>query len=188
VSPIALMEGARLIEIEQLIGDYRSFFDDLMTRLAQVRIDVSHYPVSHLAFRTETHDEYRELRGEIERACRANVENVWSGRPISKLLLRVPISLGRSHAVDLIELIPPDHRPGYPMGLEHVGFVVGDNIDSFAEQHRQVLTGRQDQGPFNQPLFVTFANSKSVKFHRYSLHDVVVMEGGNFNGFHHVDE
>jgi predicted metalloenzyme YecM len=172
--------------LDQMIGGYRAFFDEQMRHLSEVGIDVSGYPVSHLAFRTETFEEYLDLRDGIETLSRANVENQWSGRPISKLLLKEPEPLGDSHEVDLIELIPPGHRPGYPMGLEHVGFVVGDDFDVFAERHRDVITGQQDQGPINHPLYVTFDNNRSVKFHRFSLHDVVVKEGRSFDGFHHV--
>lgn len=173
--------------IEASLGDYRTFFADQVRRLVRIGIDPAPYPVSHLAFRTETYDEYLDLRDRIETVSRANVENQWSGRPISKLLLSQPLPLGDHHQVELIELIPPRHRPGYPMGLEHVGFVVGDEYEEFADRHQEVLTGRQDQGPINQPLYVTFDNGRTVKFHRHSLHDVVVKEGRTFDGFHHAD-
>lgn len=176
-------EESRLIEGSP--GGYRTFFADQVRRLTRIGIDPASYPVSHLAFRTETYDEYLVLRDRIE--SRANVENRWSGRPISKLLLSEPLPLGDHHQVELIELIPPRHRTGYLMGIEHVGFVVGDEYEEFADRHRKVLTGRQDQGPINQPLYVTFDNGRTVKFHRHSLHDVVLREGRSFDGFHHAD-
>lgn len=169
-----------------LIGDYRAFFADQVGRLTGIGIDVSGYSVSHLAFRTETLEEYLSLRDQIESVSRANVENQWSGRPISKLLLKRPLEVGSSHSIDLIELIPPEHRPGYPLGMEHIGFVLGDDFDAFARRHEAVLTGQQDQGPLNQPLYVTFDDDTTVKFHRLSLHDVVVAEGRAFDGFQHV--
>lgn len=169
-----------------LIGDYGGFFADQVARLADIGIDVSGYPVSHLAFRTETLEEYLILRDRIESVSRANVENQWSGRPISKLLLDAPLVLGSSHSVDLIELIPPVHRPGHPLGLEHIGFVAGTGLEVFARRHEAVLTGRQDQGPVSQPLYVTFDNGTTVKFHQLSLHDVVIAEGRKFDGFQHV--
>lgn len=178
--------GERERSIGDLIGDYRAFFDDQVRRLSGIGIDVEGLPLSHLAFRAGTHEEYLAVRDGIEAWCRANVENVWDGRPISKLQLAKPLPLGTHHSVDLIELIPPVHRPEHPLGLEHVGFVVGDDYEAFAERHRTVLTGIQDQGPISRPLFVTFENSITVKFHRISLHDVVVEEGGVFEGFHHV--
>jgi len=173
--------------LEIFIGDYPSFFSSQKRLLETTGIDVTPYPVSHLAFRARVHNEYLELRDGIETLCRANVENQWSGRPISKLLLQEPVQLDNRHHVDLIELIPPAHQPGYPMGLEHVGFVVGDEFEEFGRRHRDVLTGQQDQGPINQPYIITFRNGRSVKFHRYSLQEVVEKEGRTFDGFHHVD-
>ena len=60
----------------------------------------------------------------------ANVENIWNGRPISKILLREPLEVEPHVTVDLIELLPPPHQRTYKMGLEHVGVVVGDGSTS----------------------------------------------------------
>jgi predicted metalloenzyme YecM len=170
-----------------LIGDYAGFFTSRLRRLSELGIDVSEYPVSHLAVRVGSREEYLDLRDAIERISKANVENLWSGRPISKLLLVDPVPLGPNHKLDLIELIPPTHGVGYPMGIEHVGFVVGEEFADFRRRHAGVLTGQQDQGPINRPFFVRFDDARSVKFHRLSLRDVVALEGHSFDGFHHAD-
>jgi predicted metalloenzyme YecM len=174
--------------VEAAIGDYQCFFEEILSRLARIGIDVESYPVSHVAFRVESIAEYFACRDRLETVSIANVENVWSGRPISKILLRTPLTLGVNHAVGLIELIPPPHRPGYPMGLEHVGFTLGDQFDAFADRYDASITAHQDQGPHNQPLLITFENGRSAKFHRRGLYDVIVMEGNHFDGFHHVVE
>lgn len=173
--------------IGQLIGDYEAFYRLQLGRSRDLGIDVDRHPIGHLAIRTEGVAEYEDLRDRIETHCIANVENAWSGRPISKLLLRTPLQVSDRHAIDLIELIPPPHRPGYALGLEHIGFVVGDEFDSFLDRHRAVITTQQDQGPFNHPLLITFDDCTSVKFHRRSLADVVRLEGHTFDGFSRAD-
>lgn len=173
-------------EMEQIVGDFDAFFTHQAARLTQLGIDVTPYPVGHLAFRTGTYDEYLAVRTRLEALAEANVENRWNGRAISKLLLREPRRLGDHHDVSLIELIPPPHQRNYPMGLEHLGLVLGPEFEAFAVRHRGVITEQQDQGPFNQPLLITFDDGTSVKFHQHSLHDVVVMEGQRFDGFHHA--
>lgn len=170
--------------LRRLIGDYEAFYRTQVSRVRGIGIDVDHYPIGHLAIRTRGLAEYESLRDDIETYCTANVENVWSGRPISKLLLRRPLQVGDRHAIELIELIPPPHRAGYALGLEHIGFVVGDDFDSFLDRHRAKITTQQDQGPFNSPLLITFDDCTSVKFHRHSLADVVRLEGHRFDGFH----
>jgi predicted metalloenzyme YecM len=172
--------ATRPATIEDTIGDYRSFFADLMRRLEVAAIEVAGCAISHLAFRTGTVPEYEQAREQIRRFCTADVENVWNGRPIDKLLLREPLQLATDTEVSLIELIPPPHQRDYPMGLEHCGIVIGETFDDFTREHEAVLTGRQDQGPFCQPAFITFGNNRTVKFYRYSLKDVVEKEGRQF--------
>jgi predicted metalloenzyme YecM len=72
-------------------------------------MDVRDRAVSHLAYRTETLAEYLEIRKQLEPFCSANVENMWGGRPISKLLLQSPLPLATASVTCLIELIPPPH-------------------------------------------------------------------------------
>jgi len=169
--------------VEDIIGDYRSFFADLRKRLKGVGIDITGRALSHLAFRTATVSEYEEVQKQLRGFCVADVENVWNGRPIDKLLLRKSLSLGPDTSVSLIELIPTPHQRDYPMGLEHVGVVIGEALEEFAKTHEAVLTGRQDQGPFCQPAYITFENNRTVKFYKYSLKDVVEKEGRSFTPY-----
>lgn len=176
------------MNIYDVIGDGIAFFDDQRGRLLSRGIDISGCALSHLAFRTDTEAEYLDMRDEIEKFCSANVENVWNGRPISKMLLKEPLDLGNGFSVPLIELIPPPHRALYKMGLEHTGVVIGDEIDSFAERHRDKFAGQQHQNEFCEPWFVSFDDHTNVKFYRYSLGDVIILQGMSFDGFKHVDE
>jgi len=172
--------------MQQIIGDYRSFFAMQAQRLAKLGIDIAGLPVSHLALRTESIDEYLRLRDQIEQHCSANVENIWNGRPISKLLLREPLDLGDGFEVTLLELIPPKHQRVYKMGLEHIGIVVGDGIDEFSRVHRAHLTGQQFQSAVCEPVYILFEDYTHVKFYRESLMDVCIREGQAFNGFSHA--
>lgn len=166
--------------MDSILGDYKSFFLDLRRHIAGVGIDIEGCAVSHIAFRTATREEYLQVQDRLKPRCVANVENVWNGRPIDKLLLGKPLDLGDGFEVSLIELIPPAHRADYPMGLEHAGIVIGETFDEFAREHRSTFTGQQDQGPHCQPVYITFNNGRAVKFYRYSLKDVVEMEGREF--------
>ena len=180
--------GARdtaTMAMDAIIGDYAGFFAQQKGRLAALGIEIAGYPLSHIAFRTETLDAYLVVRERIEAFCVANVENVWNSRPISKLLLREPIFVQPSVPVSLIELIPPPHQNVYQMGLEHVGIVVTDDFEAFAAAHTAAFTGRQYQSEICQPWYIAFEDHTNVKFYDLSLQDVVVAEGRPFDGFHH---
>lgn len=169
----------------EILGDYTEFYTMQAKRLQKLGIDIDDLEVSHLAFRTETLAEYLVVRQKLESICSANLENIWNGRPISKLLLQEPLQISRSATTSLIELIPPVHQRVYKMGLEHVGIVVGEAIAEFGKLHSHKFSGQQDQGEFCQPYFITFPDHTNVKFYRYSLQKVCVLEGKHFDGFYH---
>ena len=165
-------------------------------RCAERGIDTSGWPVSHVAVRARTWRDYLTWREALEPLCTGNLENVWNGRPISKLALARPVAValadpggsGRTEqSVPLLELIPPFHQRVYRMGLEHVGYVVGDDLDAFGRRFHDVLTGRQFQSAVNSPYYVLFGDYTHVKFHRWSLMDVCLREGRSFDGFEHAD-
>ena len=172
----------------EILGDYTEFYNLQAERLLKLGIVIEGLEVSHLAFRTETLAEYLRIRQKLETICTANVENIWNGRPISKLLLKEPLKLSQSATTSLIELIPPIHQSVYKMGLEHVGIVIGESFADFGKLHSHNITGQQDQGEFCQPYFITFPDHTNVKFYRYSLQKVCVLEGKHFDGFYHEVE
>lgn len=171
--------------LSQILGDYAAFYALQAQRLRALGIEVAGYAISHLAFRTATLAEYLVVRQQLEIFCVANVENVWNGRPISKLLLQTPLPLAPGVTTALIELIPPVHQSVYQMGLEHIGFVVGEAFAAFGAAHASKFTGQQDQGPFCQPYFITFPDHTNVKFYRHGLQEVCEREGKHFDGFYH---
>jgi predicted metalloenzyme YecM len=174
--------------IADLIGDYRAFTALQRDRLAARGIDIAPYELSHLAVRVPEWDQYVHLRTLLERHALANRENVWNGRPISILVLRESLEVLDGKVVPDIELIPPVHQRVYKMGLEHLGVVVGDGFDAFSREHRSALTGQQFQSATVEPVYVLLEDFTHVKFYRYSLRAGIEMEGGTYDGFHHVDD
>jgi len=173
--------------VGDIIGDYRGFVAQQHGRLLARGIDIRPYPLSHLAVRVAEWDQYVQVRTLLEPHATANLESVWNGRPISKILLATPVEVLDGTAVPLIELIPPVHQRVYKMGLEHLGVVIGEGVDAFSREHRAALTGQQFQSADNEPYYILFEDFTHVKFYRRSLYDVCVLEGARFDGFVHVD-
>jgi predicted metalloenzyme YecM len=175
--------------IADIIGDYRAFAAMQRDRLVVLGIDIAPYALSHLAVRVADWDLYVHQRTLLERHASANSENVWNGRPISLIVLTEPLDVLDGTPVSLIELIPPVHQRVYRMGLEHLGVVVGEDVDDFSRVHRAALTGQQFQSPDVEPYYVLFEDFTHVKFYRVSLHDGVLLQGARaFDGFKHVDD
>jgi predicted metalloenzyme YecM len=174
--------------VRDLIGDYEGFAAMQHERLLARGIDIGPYALSHLAVRVPEWDQYVHLRTLLERHATANHENVWNGRPISKIVLATPLEVLGGKSVSLIELIPPVHQRVYRMGLEHLGVVVGEDVDAFSRDHRGALTGQQFQSADVEPYYVLFEDFTHVKFYRSSLYDACLRdEGVTFVGFVHVD-
>src|SRR6188474_3999805 len=142
--------------IAEIIGDYRGFAAMQRDRLIARGIDIGPYPLSHLAVRVADWDLYVHQRTLLERHAKANLENFWNGRPISLIVLAEPLVVLDGTSVSRIELIPPVHQRVYRMGLEHLGVVVGEEIDDFSRVHRGALTGQQFQSPDVEPYHVLF--------------------------------
>jgi predicted metalloenzyme YecM len=174
--------------IAEIIGDYRAFAAMQRGRLIARGIDIAPYALSHLAVRVPDWDLYVHQRTLLECHATANSEDVWNGRPISKIVLAEPLVVLEGMPVSLIELIPPVHQRVYRMGLEHLGIVVGEDVDAFSREHRAALTGQQFQSGDCEPYYVLFEDFTHVKFYRRSLYDVCVLEGATFQGFVHVDD
>jgi predicted metalloenzyme YecM len=168
------------------IGDVEAFYGEVVAAVARLGIDVSELPLGHVAYRCSSFGAYRSKRDVLETVCAANVETEWHGRPISKLLLSSELPLGKHHSLSLVELIPPPHDPRCALGLEHLGFVVGPNLEAFRERHAHVISGQQDQGPYDQPLFISLGAGRLVKFHQRSLRQVAELEGHRFDSIRHA--
>ena len=164
--------------VGDVIGDYRAFAAQQRDRLLDRGIDISPYPLSHLAVRVPEWDQYVQVRGLLERHAVTTSENVWNGRPIALIVPAEPLEVLDGKTVPLIELIPPVHQRVYKMGLEHLGVVVGDTFDAFVDAHKPVLTGQQFQGPNStpDPVYILFEDFTHVKFYRLSLRDSVELD------------
>ncbi len=175
--------------MKEILGDYESFFALQNTRLKGVGIDIGECEMSHLAYRTETFDEYLVIRDTLEHHCTSNIENVWNGRPMSIMQLKEPLALGAGFEVQVIELIPPVHRRVYRMGMEHFGVVIGERVDEFSRRHRSALTGQQYQSEECEPYYVTFFEDfTTVKFYRQALLKVCESQHDRtVPGFFHVE-
>jgi len=174
--------------VGDIIGDYRGFAAMQHERLLARGIDIRPYPLSHLAVRVPDWDQYVHLR-DTPRAPRDREPRERLERPTDlEDPPRGPLRVLDGTPVPLIELIPPVHQRVYRMGLEHLGVVVGEDVDAFSREHRAALTGQQFQSADNEPYYTLFEDFTHVKFYRRSLYDVCVLEGASFDGFVHVDD
>src|SRR5256712_11162332 len=92
--------------VGDISGDYRGFAAMQHKRLLARGIDIRPYALSHLAVRVPEWDQYVHLRTLLERHATANFEDVWNGRPISKIVLATPLEVLGGKIVSPIEPMP----------------------------------------------------------------------------------
>eukprot|EP00239_Pterosperma_sp_CCMP1384_P001642 CAMPEP_0197844766 /NCGR_PEP_ID=MMETSP1438-20131217/1742_1 /TAXON_ID=1461541 /ORGANISM="Pterosperma sp., Strain CCMP1384" /LENGTH=362 /DNA_ID=CAMNT_0043455729 /DNA_START=67 /DNA_END=1155 /DNA_ORIENTATION=+ len=117
--------------LEQIIGDYQGFIEEVHRRLQCKGIDAlkRSYEMDHICFRCETVDQYQQVVSALVPSFGESlVECMIGGRPISTIRLHRPIC----HAgfkVTCIEVPCPKAGRGYKSGLEHAELVVGQALD-----------------------------------------------------------
>ena len=167
------------MQINDIVGDCNSFVRDLLQRVRSVGIDIGNYPIDHICYRASTFEEYKEIKNKLLEISRAYVENIHHDRPITKFILKEPL-LCDGYAIPLLELPAPKPESNFASGLEHFEMVVGNDFEVFKEQYKNFWGGADDSGEYNQPVYITFDNVKTVKFHQYSLDEVLRKEGKVF--------
>ena len=164
------------MNIASLIGDYKTFFTDLLHRTKKAGIDIQGMPMSHRLYRVATIPEYEKLRDELKAFCSEFVETQFNGRAVSVLVLKEPLTLEDGFKVSVIELPAPRAAHTYPSGLESIGVIIGKALSTFINRYKDILHIK-DHGQHCQPAFITFNNEKTVKFYEHSLTEIVTLQG-----------
>src|SRR5579864_4483091 len=105
-------------DIEKIIGDYKSFFAEMHSRLTKTGINIKKMPLIQLLYRTSTLSEYKKVRDNLKSLSREYVETDFNGRLVSIILLKKTLKLEGGFSVDMIELAAPRAAHMYPSGLE----------------------------------------------------------------------
>ena len=104
-------------------------------RLVARGIDISPYAFSHLAVRVADWDLYVHQRTLPRAPCEGKPRERLERATDLLIVLAEPLDVLDGTPVSRIELIPPVHQRVYRMGLEHLGVVVGEEIDEFSRLH-----------------------------------------------------
>jgi len=109
--------------VNRVLGNCSEFYEEQTRRLLDLGVDPRAVRSVMWPIGPRRCLSYLDIRRQLEPWCSANVENVWGGRPISKLLLQTPLDLAPNSFTRLVELIPPPHpdvyQRVYKLGLEH---------------------------------------------------------------------
>jgi predicted metalloenzyme YecM len=122
-------------ELRKVIGDYSLFLDDVLSRVEEEGFDLDDFvQLDHMCYRTISNENYTQKKAELDKVAKLLVETMVNGRPISTFKLAEPI-IHKTWRIDAVELPAPKPDTKYKEGLEHVEFVLYDDIPTFLKKY-----------------------------------------------------
>ena len=163
-------------ELKKVIGDYPTFLDTILAKVAEDGFDLGDFiQIDHMCYRTVTVENYAQKKSELEGVAKLLGETMINGRPISTFRLNQPVR-HESWRIDAIELPAPKEGTTHTEGLEHVEFVLYDDIPTFIKKYegKPFELRAADRGI--NPEIGLQLGEYSVKFHLLNLPTVVYLE------------
>lgn len=165
-----------MINLTQILGDYHNFLDTILKRVQEEGFDISDFSqIDHMCYRTTSLGNYEEMKIKLSSHARLLGETMVNSRPISTFRLHEPIIYDKWR-IDAIELPAPKTGSEYNEGLEHIEFVLFDDIPAFLDKYngKPFELKAVDRGI--NPEIGLKLGGMSVKFHLMSLPAVVYLE------------
>jgi predicted metalloenzyme YecM len=163
-------------ELKQIIGDYPAFLDDIISRVIAEGFDMTDFvQIDHMCYRTTSLENYASKKSELASVAKLLGETTINGRPISTFRLSEPV-MHAPWRIDAIELPVPKVGSEHQEGLEHVEFVLFDDMPTFLKKYdgKPFEMRAADRG-INPEIGLPLGEL-SVKFDLLNLPTVVYLE------------
>ncbi len=163
-------------ELKQIIGDYPNFLNDILGRVIAVGFNLSDFiQIDHMCYRTMSIDNYEAKKAELPSVAKLLGETMINKRPISTFRLNEPV-IHSPWRIDAIELAAPKAGSEHQEGLEHVEFVLFDDIPTFLKKYEGKPFEMRAADRGINPEIGLQLDELSVKFHLLNLPTVVYLE------------
>lgn len=162
--------------LEDIIGDYQTFLAEILAQTEAEGFDLSDFvQIDHACYRTTSLENYEQKKAELSEVARLLGETEINGRPICTFRLHEPIRHG-SWRIDAIELPAPKEGASHEEGLEHIEFVLYDDIPTFLQKYdgKPFELRAADRG-INPEIGLNLGRY-TIKFHLLNLPTVVYLE------------
>lgn len=158
-------------EITNILGDVNGFLEKAFSHLNASGIDVSKYEMTHLCYRTATAEEFLTKKDELSHVGSLISNVLAEGRPYLVYKLNDPI-IYREHKVSLIALPYPKPNNTYPTALQHVAFLMREDISTLLDKYPEIEFDTLELNRKSHPEIKIRFHDSVVKFHNLSLEDL----------------
>lgn len=162
--------------LQQVIGDYKNFLERALSNVKRERFDFSDFiQLDVICYRTASQSNYEQKKEELGNIGALLSEVIVSGRPIATYQLDEPIYF-QDWRIDTIELPAPKEGSEKPEGLEHIQFVIYNDLQTFIQKYpdKNFDTRAIERGV--NPMIAYKFNDGTVKFHRLNLATAIYLE------------
>lgn len=165
-----------MAELKQIIGDYPAFLDEILERVRSEGFDLADFvQIDHMCYRTISNENYEDKKGELSSVAKLIGETQINGRPISTFRLNESVTHS-TWRIDAIELPAPKAGNVHQEGLEHIEFVLFDDIPTFLKKYDGKPFDMRTANRGINPEIGLQLSELSVKFHLLNLPTVVYLE------------
>lgn len=161
---------------QTVIGDWEAFIQTILDKTVKAGFDLDDFfQMDHLCYRTVSLGNYAEKKDQLGSIGELLGETMVNGRPISTFRLNSPL-IYDNWRIDAVELPAPKAGKDFEEGLEHVEYVLYDDMKTFMAKHSDKDFDKRavDRG-INPELGFEF-DKYAIKFHLLNLPTVVYLE------------
>jgi predicted metalloenzyme YecM len=159
-----------------ILGEWETFLATILRKTANAGFDLADFvQMDHICYRTVSAQNYNDKKTQLGAIGRLLGEAMVNGRPISTFRLTQPL-IYEDWRIDAVELPAPKAGKDFEEGLEHVEFVLYDDMQTFINKHRDKdFDLRAADRGINPELGFSF-DEYAIKFHLLNLPTVVYLE------------
>ncbi len=155
-------------EITKILGNVNEFLDKAFAHLNRQGVDVSDYEMTHLCYRVATDEEFLTKMEELSRIGTLISSVLAEGRPYLVYKLDNPI-IYQEYSVSLIALPYPKSNNTYPTALQHVAFLMNEDISTLLNKYPEIEFDILELNRVSHPEIKLRFDDLVVKFHNVSL-------------------
>ena len=145
------------------------FLDEANQILEALGIDLEGATLDHIAYQTESSEEYDRMRPEFEKVAQLIKEPLVSERRVGVFKFNEPL-LYKDQKIKAIELIEPVEGQKCISGLEHAEYMLPVSLEEFIERYPNVDWNMKALNREQFPMLILrLSDTMRVKFPRYSI-------------------
>ncbi|HSX06592.1 MAG TPA: VOC family protein [Candidatus Saccharimonadia bacterium] len=165
-----------MARLQEIIGNYPAFLDTILKKVVDAGFDLNDFvQIDHMCYRTVSAENYAQKKDELEAVAKLLGETMVNGRPISTFRLNES-TLHSRWRIDAIELSAPKEGAAHIEGLEHIEFVLYDDIPTFLKKYQGKPFEMKAADRGVNPEIGLQLGEYSVKFHLLNLPTVVYLQ------------